>query len=91
MKAIKIILLFAISIIGILYGLGEMVNKKYNVDELYWQAERKTNTEVQKQLRIKQLDERGEYYTLKYSVCFTISIVAFIFGTIYTIKTIKQK
>ncbi len=91
MKAIKIILLFTISIIGILYGLGEMVNKKYNVDELYWQAEGKTNTEAQKQSRIKQLDERGEYYTLKYSVSFTISIIAFIFGTIYLIKTIKQK
>lgn len=68
-----------------------MDNKKYNVDELYWQAEGKTNSEIQKQQRIKQLDERGKIYTIKYFVSFFISIIAFLYGIFCIIRTIKQK
>ena len=91
MKVLLILTLFAISTIGIFYGLGQMVNKKFNVDELYWQAEGKTNSEAQKQERIRQLDERGKIYSLKYFTSFSISIITFILGTIYTIRMIKQR
>jgi hypothetical protein len=91
MRLLKIILCFTISVVAVFYGLGQMVNKKYNVDELYWQAEGKTSSEQGRQDRIRQLDDRGRNYVLKYTASFAISIVTFIVGMVLIRKTIKEQ